>query len=41
MFKCLPNFKFDCRIVGGKEKVTFLMRIKEGLEDPQRALLDL
>ncbi len=32
---------YDHRIVDGKEAVTFLVRIKEGLEDPQRALLDL
>ena len=32
---------YDNRIVDGKEAVTFLVRIKEGLEDPQRALLDL
>ena len=32
---------YDHRIVDGKEAVTFLMRIKEHLEDPQRFLLDL
>jgi 2-oxoglutarate dehydrogenase E2 component (dihydrolipoamide succinyltransferase) len=32
---------YDHRIVDGKEAVSFLVRIKEGLEDPQRALLDL
>ncbi len=32
---------YDHRIVDGKEAVTFLVRIKEGLEDPQRGLLDL
>ena len=32
---------YDHRIVDGKEAVTFLVRLKEGLEDPQRALLDL
>jgi 2-oxoglutarate dehydrogenase E2 component (dihydrolipoamide succinyltransferase) len=32
---------YDHRIVDGKEAVTFLVRIKEGLEDPERALLDL
>ena len=32
---------YDHRIVDGKEAVTFLVRVKEGLEDPQRALLDL
>ena len=32
---------YDHRVVDGKEAVTFLVRIKEYLEDPQRALLDL
>lgn len=32
---------YDHRIVDGKEAVTFLVRIKEGLEDPQRTVLDL
>jgi 2-oxoglutarate dehydrogenase E2 component (dihydrolipoamide succinyltransferase) len=32
---------YDHRIVDGKEAVTFLVRLKETLEDPQRALLDL
>jgi 2-oxoglutarate dehydrogenase E2 component (dihydrolipoamide succinyltransferase) len=32
---------YDHRIVDGKEAVTFLVRIKDYLEDPQRALLDL
>ena len=32
---------YDHRIVDGKEAVTFLVRVKEGLEDPQRALLDI
>ncbi len=32
---------YDHRLVDGKEAVTFLARIKEGLEDPQRGLLDL
>ena len=32
---------YDHRIVDGKEAVTFLVRIKDALEDPQRALLDL
>jgi len=32
---------YDHRIVDGREAVTFLVRVKEGLEDPQRALLDL
>jgi len=32
---------YDHRIVDGKEAVTFLVRIKDYLEDPARALLDL
>jgi len=32
---------YDHRIVDGKEAVTFLVRVKEHLEDPQRSLLDL
>ncbi len=32
---------YDHRIVDGKDAVTFLVRVKESLEDPQRALLDL
>ncbi|HLA01546.1 MAG TPA: 2-oxoglutarate dehydrogenase complex dihydrolipoyllysine-residue succinyltransferase [Aestuariivirga sp.] len=32
---------YDHRIVDGKEAVTFLVRVKETLEDPQRSLLDL
>ncbi|WP_373502575.1 2-oxoglutarate dehydrogenase complex dihydrolipoyllysine-residue succinyltransferase [Aestuariivirga sp.] len=32
---------YDHRIVDGKEAVTFLVRVKENLEDPQRAILDL
>jgi 2-oxoglutarate dehydrogenase E2 component (dihydrolipoamide succinyltransferase) len=32
---------YDHRIVDGKEAVTFLVRVKEGLEDPQRTILDL
>ena len=32
---------YDHRIVDGKEAVTFLVRMKETLEDPQRGLLDL
>lgn len=32
---------YDHRIVDGKEAVTFLVRVKENLEDPQRFLLDL
>ncbi|MAW79585.1 MAG: dihydrolipoyllysine-residue succinyltransferase [Parvularcula sp.] len=32
---------YDHRIVDGKGAVTFLVRLKENLEDPQRLLLDL
>ena len=32
---------YDHRIVDGKEAVTFLVRVKECLEEPQRFLLDL
>ncbi|MCK9991753.1 MAG: 2-oxoglutarate dehydrogenase E2 component (dihydrolipoamide succinyltransferase) [Alphaproteobacteria bacterium] len=32
---------YDHRIIDGREAVTFLVRIKECLEDPQRLLLDL
>jgi 2-oxoglutarate dehydrogenase E2 component (dihydrolipoamide succinyltransferase) len=32
---------YDHRIVDGKEAVTFLVRVKEAIEDPQRLLLDL
>jgi 2-oxoglutarate dehydrogenase E2 component (dihydrolipoamide succinyltransferase) len=32
---------YDHRIVDGKDAVTFLVRVKEGLEDPQRLILEL
>lgn len=32
---------YDHRIVDGKEAVTFLVRVKEALEDPERMLLDV
>ncbi|MEL7128801.1 MAG: 2-oxoglutarate dehydrogenase complex dihydrolipoyllysine-residue succinyltransferase [Pseudomonadota bacterium] len=32
---------YDHRIVDGKEAVTFLVRVKEALEDPERMLLDI
>ncbi|MHA6288051.1 2-oxoglutarate dehydrogenase complex dihydrolipoyllysine-residue succinyltransferase [Maricaulis sp. CAU 1757] len=32
---------YDHRIVDGKEAVTFLVRVKDALEDPQRLLFDL
>jgi 2-oxoglutarate dehydrogenase E2 component (dihydrolipoamide succinyltransferase) len=32
---------YDHRIVDGREAVTFLVRVKEILEDPERLILDL
>jgi 2-oxoglutarate dehydrogenase E2 component (dihydrolipoamide succinyltransferase) len=32
---------YDHRIVDGREAVTFLVRVKENLEDPARFVLDL
>ncbi len=32
---------YDHRIVDGREAVTFLVRVKESIEDPQRLVLDL
>ena len=32
---------YDHRIVDGREAVTFLVRVKECLEDPRRMILDL
>jgi 2-oxoglutarate dehydrogenase E2 component (dihydrolipoamide succinyltransferase) len=32
---------YDHRIVDGREAVTFLVRMKECLEDPQRLLIDV
>jgi 2-oxoglutarate dehydrogenase E2 component (dihydrolipoamide succinyltransferase) len=32
---------YDHRIVDGREAVTFLVRVKESLEDPERLVLDL
>ncbi|HEX2762007.1 MAG TPA: 2-oxoglutarate dehydrogenase complex dihydrolipoyllysine-residue succinyltransferase [Rhizomicrobium sp.] len=32
---------YDHRIVDGREAVTFLVKVKENLEDPQRLLLDI
>jgi len=32
---------YDHRIVDGKEAVTFLVRVKECLENPERMLLDI
>jgi len=32
---------YDHRVIDGKEAVTFLVRVKENLEEPQRLVLDL
>ena len=32
---------YDHRIVDGREAVTFLVRVKEAIEDPRRLLLDV
>jgi 2-oxoglutarate dehydrogenase E2 component (dihydrolipoamide succinyltransferase) len=32
---------YDHRLVDGKEAVTFLVQIKEAIEDPKRLVLDL
>jgi 2-oxoglutarate dehydrogenase E2 component (dihydrolipoamide succinyltransferase) len=32
---------YDHRLVDGKEAVTFLVRVKEAIEDPKRLVLDL
>jgi len=32
---------YDHRVIDGREAVTFLVRVKESIEDPQRLLLDL
>ncbi|MFQ5348545.1 MAG: 2-oxo acid dehydrogenase subunit E2, partial [Rhodothalassiaceae bacterium] len=32
---------YDHRLIDGREAVTFLVRIKEAIEDPSRLLLDL
>jgi 2-oxoglutarate dehydrogenase E2 component (dihydrolipoamide succinyltransferase) len=32
---------YDHRVVDGAGAVTFLVKVKEALEDPQRLLLDL
>jgi len=32
---------YDHRIVDGREAVTFLVKVKDNLEDPQRLLLDI
>ena len=40
-FSIEGTFKFDARMVDGREAVTFLVRVKECLEDPARLVLDL
>ena len=32
---------YDHRIVDGREAVTFLVKVKEAIEDPRRLLLDI
>jgi 2-oxoglutarate dehydrogenase E2 component (dihydrolipoamide succinyltransferase) len=32
---------YDHRLVDGREAVTFLVRVKEAIEDPTRLLIDL
>ena len=32
---------YDHRVVDGKEAVTFLVHLKDAVEDPQRLLLDI
>jgi len=32
---------YDHRIVDGREAVTFLVRVKEGIEEPERLLVDM
>ena len=32
---------YDHRIIDGREAVTFLVKVKEAIEDPERLLLDL
>ncbi|MBL4588874.1 MAG: 2-oxo acid dehydrogenase subunit E2, partial [Alphaproteobacteria bacterium] len=32
---------YDHRIIDGRESVSFLVRVKEALEDPQRLLLNI
>ena len=38
---CIRDSSYDHRIVDGKGAVTFLVRVKEALEDPRRLLMDL
>jgi 2-oxoglutarate dehydrogenase E2 component (dihydrolipoamide succinyltransferase) len=32
---------YDHRLIDGREAVTFLVRVKEALEDPTRLVIDL
>jgi 2-oxoglutarate dehydrogenase E2 component (dihydrolipoamide succinyltransferase) len=32
---------YDHRVIDGREAVTFLVKVKEALEDPQRLLLEI
>jgi 2-oxoglutarate dehydrogenase E2 component (dihydrolipoamide succinyltransferase) len=32
---------YDHRLVDGREAVTFLVRVKQAIEDPERLLLDV
>jgi 2-oxoglutarate dehydrogenase E2 component (dihydrolipoamide succinyltransferase) len=32
---------YDHRLIDGREAVTFLVRVKEAIEDPARLLIDL
>ena len=32
---------YDHRIIDGKEAVSFLVKIKEGVEDPERLLIEV
>ncbi len=32
---------YDHRIIDGREAVSFLVKVKEGIEDPERVLLEI
>ena len=38
---CILALSYDHRIIDGKEAVSFLVRVKEILEDPRRLFLNL
>ena len=38
---CILLLSYDHRIIDGKEAVSFLVRVKEILEDPRRLFLNL